>query len=98
EQGVAADGAFPWQPILLAKSSDNSRNIRYHAFDNALFNARLCRNYFIQRTNCDSFWGTTNLFGIQTGLEQFSVSPNSFVPGSMADSLSSYGGVIFGHN
>src|ERR1051326_4445708 len=98
DQGVASDGLFPYQPVLLAKSSDPTRNIRYRLFDNAIFNSRFCRNCSILRTNCDSVWGQTNLFGFQTGLANFSLSANSFLPGSMADSLSSYGGVIFGYN
>jgi len=98
DQGVAGDGVFPWQPVLLAKTSDPFRNFRYPLFDNAIFNTRLCRNYPVVVTNCDSFSGQTNLFGIQTGLYQFSVSPNSFVPGAITDNLTSSGGVIFGYN
>jgi uncharacterized protein (TIGR03790 family) len=98
DQGVNSDGTFPYQSVLLAKSSDATRNIRYHAFDNAVFNGRLNPYYSIARTNCDGFFGQTNLLGFQTGLYQFSVSPNAFVPGAMADSLSSYGGLIFGYN
>jgi len=98
DRGVASDGTFPWQPVLLEKSSDPMRNIRYHAFDNAIFNTRLCPGYSVQRTNCDSPWGQTNLLGIETGLYRFSILPNTFVPGAMADSLTSFGGLIIGYN
>lgn len=98
DQGVAGDGVFPWQPVLLAKTSDTYRNIRYPMFDNAIFNTRLCRNYPVVVTNCDSFVGQNNLFGIQTGLYQFNVSPNSFVPGAITDNVTSSGGIIFGYN
>src|SRR5580692_2375767 len=37
-QGVASDGTFPQQPVILAKSSDILRNIRYVFFDDAIFN------------------------------------------------------------
>ena len=50
------------------------------------------------RTNSDSPRGQTNLLGYETGLAGFSVTPNAFVPGAMADSLTSFGGVIFGPN
>src|SRR5215831_15337579 len=40
DQGVSSDGTFPWQAVILAKSSDQTRNIRYLFFDNAIFNAR----------------------------------------------------------
>src|SRR5207248_5472178 len=72
--------------------------ILYLAFDNAYFNTRIGRSSMLVRTNCDSPWGQTNLLGLQTGLTQFQISQNSFVPGAMADSLTSYGGVIFGPN
>ena len=98
DQGVASDATFPTQPVILAKTSDPLRNIRYREFDNAIFNTRLRGNCLLLRTNADSPWGQTNLLGYQTGLASFSVSPNTFVPGAMADSLTSYGGIIFGPN
>ena len=98
DQGVAADGTFPTQPVILAKSSDPTRNIRFSEFDNAIFDTRLRGDYQVQRANSDSPWGQTNLLGYETGLASCSVSSNTFVPGAMADSLTSYGGVIFGPN
>jgi len=98
DQGVAGDGSFPNQPVLLAKSSDSYRNIRFYEFDNATFNTRITGDYSVLRTNADSPWGQTNLFGYQTGLAYFGVSSNTFVPGAMADSLTSYGGLILGGN
>ena len=98
DQGVASDATFPRQPVVLAKSSDPMRNVRYHAFDNALFNTLLRRNYFMTRTNSDSASGQSGLLGYETGLSNFSVSPGTFVPGAMADSLTSFGGIIFGPN
>src|SRR5690349_10371924 len=35
DQGVSSDSTFPTQTVLLEKSSDVSRNLRYIAFDNA---------------------------------------------------------------
>jgi uncharacterized protein (TIGR03790 family) len=98
DQGVASDGTWPEEPVILAKSSDPSRNLRYRLFDSALFNTQLLGNGLVLRTNADSPWGQTNLLGYETGLANFSVSSNSFIPGAMADSLSSFGGVIFGTN
>jgi uncharacterized protein (TIGR03790 family) len=98
DQGVTADGSFPLQRVLLEKSPDPLRNFRYWTFDNAIFNALLCRTLSIARTNCNSPFGQTNLLGLQTGLYQFSISSNSFIPGAMADSLTSFGGIIFGPN
>jgi uncharacterized protein (TIGR03790 family) len=98
DQGVASDGTFPRQPIILAKSSDPTRNFRYPYFDTAIFNTRLTGNGAIMRTNLDSPYGLSNLMGFETGLYQFTISPNSLVPGAIADSVTSYGGIIFGPN
>ena len=90
--GVDSDGTFPTQTVWLAKTSDLARNVRYLEFDNAIFDARLAGDFFIQRTNSDSPYGLTNLLGYQTGLAVFNTLSNMFVPGAIADSLTSYGG------
>ena len=96
DQGVNSDGTFPMQAVVLAKTSDTVRNARYHAFDNAIFNTRLCGNYFVMRTNLDMMWMLSNVMGLETGLGSFTISPGTFAPGAMADSMTSYGGAIFG--
>jgi uncharacterized protein (TIGR03790 family) len=98
DQGVNSDGSFPTQPVVLAKSSDPLRNVRYHAFDNALFNARIRGNYSVLQTNSDSPGMQLKLLGFQTGLAGYTVPAGTFVPGAMADSLTSFGGIIFGPN
>lgn len=95
DQGSLSDFTFPTQTVSLAKSSDLSRNIRYQTFDNAVFNTRLRGNYSVVRTNSDSPYGQSNLLGYENGLYQFSILANAFAPGAMADSLTSYGGIIF---
>ena len=98
DQGVNSDGSFSSKPVVLAKSSDPLRNIRSPLFDNTIFNSHILGAPFILRTNSDTPSGQTNLFGYSTGLASYSVSPNSFVPGAIADSLTSFGGIIFGAN
>jgi len=95
DQGLAGDQTFPSSRAWLAKSSDPIRNVRYRAFDNAVFNTRLATAYSLARTNMDSPWGLTGLLGFQTGLANFGVSSNAFLPGAIADSFSSFGGQIF---
>ena len=95
DQGTASDGAFPAQTAWLAKTTDPLRNKRYKAFDNAIFNARLRPPYSLNRIESDTVTGVTNILGYQTGLANFSVSPNAFVPGSVADSFTSFGGKLF---
>jgi uncharacterized protein (TIGR03790 family) len=98
DQGVASDGLAPNEPVIFAKTSDTLRNIRHRAFDNAILDLRLMGRPCTVRTNSNQTFGLTNLFGLQTGLANFSVSPRMFVPGAIADSLTSHGGVIFGPN
>ncbi len=97
DQGVNSDATFPNAPVLLANTTDPYRRIRTPHFDNAIFNTRLRADYRVVRTNANSPYGLSGLLGYQTGLQNFSISPGTFVPGAMADSLTSYGGVLFGH-
>ncbi len=98
DQGVNSDSTFPIAPVVLAKTYDPLRRIRYTMFDNAMFNTRLRGNYSVIRKNANSMWGETNLLGYQTGLMTLTVPTNVFAPGAMADSLTSYAGAIFGYN
>lgn len=98
DQGAAGDGTFPQQPVVLAKSSDPSRNIRYPEFDNAIFNVRLRGVSNILRTNADSLPGGMTFLGYETGQGNYTVPSGAFVPGAIADNETSYGGIIFGPN
>ncbi len=99
DQGTDSDGTRTSQPAWLHKSDDVVRNRRHLAFDNAIFNARLCTGYHLARTNNGTLPSPDQpVLGWQTGLANFSLSPNTFVPGSIADSMTSFGGVIFGPN
>ena len=97
-RGTQSDGSFPAQPVILAKSSDPVRNVRYLNFDNSIFNTDVLAVSSLFRTNQNSPAGQSGLLGYQTGLPYFSVSPNTFVPGAIADSFTSFGGIIFGNN
>src|SRR5262249_11793370 len=63
--------------------------------DNAIFNTRLRDGYSMFRTNSSSPYAYNDLLGYETGLYQFSISPDTFVPGAIADSLTSYGGILY---
>ncbi|HTR40936.1 MAG TPA: TIGR03790 family protein, partial [Pseudomonadales bacterium] len=97
-QGVASDGTFPQSPVILAKSSDPARNIRYTSFDNAVFNVNIRGVSSILRSNTDSVSWPNGCLGYETGLAQFTVPQNTFVSGAIADNLTSFGGIIFGAN
>lgn len=98
DQGVNSDGQLPPQPVVLAKNSDPARNIRYPYFDNAIFDANILGVSSILRTNSDLVQWPNGCLGYETGLAGFSVLPGTFVPGAIADSLTSLGGVIFSPN
>lgn len=92
-RGVAGDSSFPAQIVVLAKTSDTARNVRYMEFDNAIFDSRVRGDNSLIRldTSSTSF---TNLLGLLTGLATLSLPVNAFVAGAMGDSLTSYGGDI----
>ena len=94
ERGVAADSSFPTQTVYLAKTSDPARSVRFVEFDNALLDTRVRGDDSLVWINTDptSF---SSLFGLVTGLANFSLPVNAFVPGALGDSLTSYGGSIF---
>jgi uncharacterized protein (TIGR03790 family) len=92
-RGVTSDSSFPTQTVYLAKTDDTARNVRYVEFDNAIFDTRIRGDYSMVRTNTDST-SFTNLLGLETGLNAFVVPANAFVPGAMADNLTSFGGFL----
>jgi len=77
-QGVNGDATFPSATVMLAKSSDSLRNVRYRLFDNAIFNLELAQvdNYSIASVNADIPSTSPALLGLQTGLPYFSLPPN----------------------
>lgn len=95
-QGVNSDASYPTQTVYLAKSTDSARNIRFVGYDNAEFNALMNGKYSIERiNNSNSPFGLPLMLGYQNGLYQFTIQPNAFVPGGLADTLTSFGGAIF---
>lgn len=95
DHGVYSDSTFPTQPVYLAKTTDLARNVRFFEFDNAIFNTRLRGNYLLLRTNLDNPYPLTNLLGYQNGTVFFSHQTNAFIPGSLADNLTSFGAQLF---
>jgi len=98
DQGVAGDSTFPTQQVILGKSTDTVRNVRFVLFDDAVFDARVRGSYALIETNSNSPNGLTNLLGYQNGLLRFDIQSNTFIPGAMADSLTSYAGGILRPN
>lgn len=95
DRAVLSDGTFPTQTAYLAKSDDRLRNIRYRLFDNAIFNVRLRGLLSIERTNINTPNPLAPLLGYQNGAQQTAVATNIFVPGALADQMTSFGGKLF---
>ena len=94
DRGVASDSSFFTETVYLGKSDDTARNIRYPEFDNTVFNTRLRGNYSVQRTNVYSSSGFGYIGGYENGF-QYSLPITNFVPGALADQLTSYGGQLY---
>jgi len=94
DQGVASDSTFPTNAAVFGKSSDRLRNIRYWLFDDAMFNIRLRNVSNALRTNADNPTGLGLMLGYLNGAQFYNTSSNMFVPGAMADNLTSYSGTI----
>ena len=96
-RSVAADSTYPTQTVYLAKTSDSARKVRFVEFDNSVFENQVMGNYAVARLDTDST-AYTNLFGLLTGLENVTLETNAFVPGALADTLTSFGGFILDSN
>ncbi|MGO8697713.1 MAG: TIGR03790 family protein [Limisphaerales bacterium] len=93
-RGAAGDSSFPPEPVYLEKTTDIVRNVRFLLFDNAIQESRARGNDAVARTNSD-FTAFSDALGLDTGLVGFSLPGSAFVPGAIADSLTSFGGYIF---
>ena len=94
DRGVASDFLFPTQTVYLAKGQDRLRNIRFYLFDDALINTRLRGQPLIARTNTYTPAGLGAILGYQNGEQNFSMASGNFVPGALADNLTSFSGFI----
>ncbi|MGD0614724.1 MAG: TIGR03790 family protein, partial [Verrucomicrobiota bacterium] len=92
-RGVASDASYPTQAVYLAKTDDVARNVRFVEFDNAIFDSRIAGDTSLVYLSTDST-SFTNLLGLLTGLGNYSLPANAFVPGAISDTLTSYAGYI----
>jgi uncharacterized protein (TIGR03790 family) len=92
-QGASSDCSFPLQTVYLEKTSDVNRNVRFTLFDNAIQECRARSDTAVTRINSDST-SFADALGLDTGLANFSLATDAFVPGAVADNLTSFGGYI----
>lgn len=96
DRGVAGDSSAPTSTVFLAKSPDDRlRNVRSYTYDNTLINVRLRGNPETERTNAIGPNGLGVMSGYQNGRQTLSMSSGLFVPGALADNLTSFSGWIF---
>jgi len=98
DRGAASDSTFPYWPVVLASTGDPVRDARSPQYEATAINTTINGNPSVTVSNQGNPASITNLFGFATGLAQFAVSTNAFVPGAIADSFTSFGGIIFGNN
>lgn len=96
--GVASDSTFPTQTVYLVKTTDTARNVRFAEFDNTVFDCRIRGESNVVRISSSSTTSFTNLLGVMEGLAVFTLPANAFVPGAMADTLTSTAGKILTAN
>ncbi|MCS7091500.1 MAG: TIGR03790 family protein [Verrucomicrobiota bacterium] len=94
-RGVLGDESWPTQPVYLTKSSDRARNVRHWAFDDAIFEQQVLGRVQMLRTNAEGPGNLGLQLGSQSGYYGFALPEGLFVPGAMADNLTSYGGLLF---
>ena len=99
DRGTLGDFSFPTQKMILAKSDDVFRNVRYYEFDRAIADSRLLGTANIE-IGSGLYWPVpyTNILGYQNGVAVFLAASNTLVPGAIADHLTSWGGKIFEAN
>jgi len=92
-RGALSDGSGPQGSIYLLSTSDYKRNARRPEFERAL---KLSRpDLRIQLLQQDVLQGASNVLGYFTGLAFVpAITSNHFLPGAIADHLTSFGGQL----
>jgi uncharacterized protein (TIGR03790 family) len=93
ERGALADGSAPQGNVYLLSTSDPKRNTRLPAFERAVRLGRPdLRVHLLQQ---DVLEGASDVLGYFTGLASVhAITTNHFLPGAVADHLTSLGGKL----
>lgn len=91
-----ADGSAPTGRVVLLHTTDYDRTVRWSQFDDALFTASFHTNGVTwEALDSDGLSGVSNLVGYLTGrTSEPNLATLGFVPGALADHLTSYGGFL----
>ena len=95
DRGVQSDGTFPNGTAYLVSTTDVARNVRSYVYDTvkATFSDRIA----IKIVETDALEGKRDVLFYFTGSAKVEgLETNRFLPGAIADHLTSAGGVLFG--
>jgi len=95
DRGVAADGTKPEATAYLMSTSDKARNVRSRRYK--IIQELLAKNINIEQINGDVLRDKKDVMFYFTGRAKIkAIDSNKYLPGAVADHLTSYGGRLFG--
>jgi uncharacterized protein (TIGR03790 family) len=95
DRGIASDGSNPAGTAYLVSTTDKARNVRAAGY--AAVRAQIQRVMPTEIVESDALENKRDVLFYFTGLAQVpALDTNSFLPGAVADHLTSAGGVLFG--
>lgn len=95
DRGVASDGSNPAGTAYLVSTTDKARNVRAAGYD--ALRAQLHRIIPTEILQANTLENKTDVMFYFTGLTHVpSLDSNTFLPGAIADHLTSAGGELFG--
>jgi uncharacterized protein (TIGR03790 family) len=93
DRGLGTDDSFPEAKAYLLETSDEHRSVRKHLYDD--ITQKLSRLIPIERIKADFIADKTDVLFYFTGLIDVpKIETNKFVPGAIADHLTSTGGIL----
>ncbi len=94
DRGVQSDGMFPHGTAYLVSTTDKVRNVRSFVYETV--DKALSRRIGIETVETDALEGKQDVLFYFTGkAEVAALQTNRFLPGAIADHLTSLGGVLF---
>ena len=95
DRGVAADGTKPKATAYLMSTSDKARNVRSRRYK--IIQELLTKNINIEQINANVLKDKKDVMFYFTGLVKVEgINSNHYLPGAIADHLTSSGGNLFG--
>lgn len=94
DRGILSDGSYPSATAYLLSTSDKARNVRSDTYP--LIERMLARHPVrAHRVRLDALWGAGDVLFYFTGREMVEgLQTLHFVPGAIADHLTSFGGML----